>query len=260
MCVLAGRGLNRASRVLPREIGPPQKSDLGVEAASDVQMLELRAIAVGVVVEVAQVAGVVAPDLRRAGPGDIPIEVHAARRGVQGIDPERLARSPVALRLVAPRVEHADVAPPEDVALDSHHGEIRGPRVCRHLLIRLDIEHPDRIGPRLAGDPSPAPDWYRTSVVEPDAAAEEQHRRIVGDAYPTAAGRNPNPAESENALTFKKEVPALGEEEVEPRQVDLLEVVFDLREIGVVGQVERQALREAVLHVEADIAVGVVDK
>ena len=75
-----------------------------------------------------------------------------------------------------------------------------------------------------------------------------------------AARRHPDPAESENALTFKKEIPALGEEEVEPRQVDLLEVVFDLREIGVVGQVERQALRKTILHVEADIAVGFVDK
>src|SRR5688572_31810109 len=53
-----------------------------------------------------------------------------------------------------------------------------------------------RSGPRLAGDPSPAPDWYRTSVVEPDAAAEEQHRRVVVDRDPAAACRNPDPAES----------------------------------------------------------------
>ena len=46
----------------------------------------------------------------------------------------------------------------------------------------------------------------------------------------------------ENVGVFEKELPLLGEEEAEPGQVDLLRIRFDVREIGVVGQVERHTL------------------
>ena len=60
--------------------------------------------------------------------------------------------------------------------------------------------------------------------------------------------------EGEDALALEKEVALLGKEQVEPRQVDLLLVLFDLREIGVVREVGGQALGDAVLHVDADVA------
>ena len=48
-----------------------------------------------------------------------------------------------------------------------------------------------------------------------------------------------------------------GKAQVEAREIDLLRVDFDLREVGVVGHVEVQARRDAELRVEAEVAVEV---
>ena len=55
-----------------------------------------------------------------------------------------------------------------------------------------------------------------------------------------------------------EELALLGEEEAEPRQVHLLLVDLDLREIGVIGEVGREVLRHAVLDVNAEGAVAFV--
>ena len=66
------------------------------------------------------------------------------------------------------------------------------------------------------------------------------------------------PGKREHAEALEKEVALLGEEQVEARQVDLLLVDFDLREVGVDREVGGDVLRDAVLHVAADAAVAVV--
>src|SRR5262249_22540612 len=64
--------------------------------------------------------------------------------------------------------------------------------------------------------------------------------------------------ESEQPAILEKELALLGKEETEAREIDLLLVGLDLREVGVVGEVGRQVLREAVLHVDADVTRDVV--
>jgi formiminoglutamate deiminase len=59
-------------------------------------------------------------------------------------------------------------------------------------------------------------------------------------------------------LAFEEEFAPLGEELAEPREVDLLLVVFDLGEVGVVREVEREATGQVVLGVEADRSCRVV--
>ncbi len=61
--------------------------------------------------------------------------------------------------------------------------------------------------------------------------------------------------ELEHAGVLEEEVALLREEQVEARQVDLLLVGLDLREVGVDGEVPRQARGHAVLHVEAGVVV-----
>ena len=106
----------------------------------------------------------------------------------------------------------------------------------------------------------PAPIWpvrrppprmgIRDPSSDPDAPAEEQLQ----------LARLPH---REQPGVLQEERPLLGEEQVEPVQVDLLLVHLDLREVGVVGQVEREAGRHAVLQVGAQVpeqrgaAVGV---
>ena len=80
---------------------------------------------------------------------------------------------------------------------------------------------------------------------------------------PACPGPAPAPEERaapevEDAAAFEEEVALLGEEEAEAREVDLLLVDLDLREVGVVGEVRGQVLGDAVLDVDADVAGGVV--
>ena len=49
-----------------------------------------------------------------------------------------------------------------------------------------------------------------------------------------------------------------GKNRLKAREVHLLLVGLDLREVGVVGEVGGQVLRDAVLHVDADVAVEIV--
>ena len=62
--------------------------------------------------------------------------------------------------------------------------------------------------------------------------------------------RFPPGPKREHVRVLEEELALLGEEQVEARQVDLLLIGFDLREIGAVGRVERQRRRQAVLDVE----------
>ena len=74
-------------------------------------------------------------------------------------------------------------------------------------------------------------------------------------AAPAESGADAAPGEVEDAASLQKELPFLGKEEAEARQVHLLLVDLDLREVGVVGEVGRQVLRDAHFHVEPEIAV-----
>ena len=65
-------------------------------------------------------------------------------------------------------------------------------------------------------------------------------------------------AEREHALVLEEEIALLGKEEAEPRQVDLLLIRFDLREVGVVREVGGEVLRQPVLGVDADVRRQVV--
>ena len=97
----------------------------------------------------------------------------------------------------------------------------------------------------------PAVDRHRHALLRARSAgcrtAPARRRRQSVDA-----------AERERVAVLEKELALLGEEQAEPRQVDLLLVGLDLREIGVVGEVRGQVLRDAVLHVEPHVAVEVV--
>ena len=76
---------------------------------------------------------------------------------------------------------------------------------------------------------------------------------------PPPPPRNGSRAELEDAPSLEEELALLRKEQVESRQVHLLLVDLDLREVGVVGEVGGEALGDAVLHVDADVAVEVVD-
>ncbi len=72
-------------------------------------------------------------------------------------------------------------------------------------------------------------------------------RRVLQSG--TRAGRS-RAAERVQTEILEEELALLGKEQAEPREIDLLLVVFDLREVRVVGEVGDQAAREPVLDVE----------
>ena len=87
--------------------------------------------------------------------------------------------------------------------------------------------------------------------MQADPPAVEQDRRVA-DAGELAGARLA--AEGEHTLVLQEEFPLLGEEEREPRQVDLLLIRLHLGEVGVHGEVGDEVVRDGVLHVEPDIA------
>ena len=95
-----------------------------------------------------------------------------------------------------------------------------------------------------AGQPRAREDRNRVAGVrQADAPAEEQPhvlRRVLPPAAAAAsatAAATAAAAELEDAGVLEEEVALLGKEQAEARQVDLLLVGFDLREVGVDGEV-----------------------
>ena len=150
------------------------------------------------------------------------------------------ARSPVATRLVK--------MPP----IDDRFGRSRLTRATLKLVLGTMslksavcmFSRPMLNLPGLARDAAAAQDRDRLAVVaDADAAAEEQID-FTGIA------------DAEEAGVLEEERPLLREEQREAIEVDLLIVDLDLREVGVDGRVERQARREAVFQVAAEIEIG----
>ena len=105
----------------------------------------------------------------------------------------------------------------------------------------LHVEQADVHAARLSGQTGAALNGHELAAVgDADATAEKQ--------IDLAA-----PAHGEEPAVFEEERPLFREVQVESRQVDLLLVHLDLREVGVVGEVEIQARRHADLPVDAPV-------
>ena len=62
----------------------------------------------------------------------------------------------------------------------------------------------------------------------------------------------------EDSLTLEEEIALLGKQDAETREVRLLLVLFDLREVRVVGDVRRESVGDADLHIHAEFALPLV--
>ena len=107
-----------------------------------------------------------------------------------------------------------------------------------------------------AGQAAADIDRNRTPALEADAPAVEEDRRIAAGVL---AGRL-HAAERERALVLQEELALLREEQAEARQVDLLLIGLDLREVGVDREIGGEVLRDAVFHVDADVGRDVVSR
>ena len=108
--------------------------------------------------------------------------------------------------------------------------------VARHRFIAgLDVHHADAERADLAGQAAADVDRDDAAAVEADAAAVEQVRRVgaAAAAAGIAAARCAAAPEVEQAAALEEELALLRKEQVEARQVDLLLVDLDLREVGV---------------------------
>ena len=153
--------------------------------------------------------------------------------------------------------------------LTPEHAEVGREGVGGRRVVGLDVDGAHAEVAHPAGQASAAHDGHGPSFVQADAPAEEEGRRIPGWEHarrrvedcprgPAEAAEAGHPPEVEDALALEEELALLREEQAEPRQVDLLLVDLHLREVGVVGEVRRQVLGQAVLHVDAAVSVAVV--
>jgi hypothetical protein len=118
-----------------------------------------------------------------------------------------------------------------------------------------------------AGKACPAENRNRAAGVgQPDTATEKENHVLAGVLTAAATSATTTAAaiaartELKYAGVFEEEVPLFGKEQVKPRQVDLLLVGLDLREIGVEREVPRETRCDAVLHVEAGIEIAPVGR
>ena len=129
-------------------------------------------------------------------------------------------------------------------------------------LARLHVQRADAERSGLPRQTTTTANEHRPAVLEPDTPAEKENRRAA--AEPTAgeetrAGVPPGtPAEVEDPLPLKEELALLRKKEAKARQVDLLLVNLHLREIRVVGEVGRQAVRDSELRLDAEVAAAAV--
>ena len=187
---------------------------------------------------------IVAVDARRLGLGDEPRDQRVAADAplaVEGIGPVVVVVRRDVADADAVDEDAADRRPIRQLAADAHHAEVVAGRARRQLL-GLHVQQPDVPEAHLPRDAAAAEDRNLLAVVvDADAAAEEQvdFARV---------------AHREEAGVLQEERPLLGEEQVEAIEVHLLVVDLHLREVGVVGAVERQAGRDVVLGVDAHLA------
>ena len=138
------------------------------------------------------------------------------------------------------------MVPSEDRSPNSraqaHHREVVG-RDHPGDLLGLHVQEAQVVVAGLPRKPGAAEDGHRCAPgPDPDPAAEEEVHRT-----PLSHG--------EVAGVLEEEGPLLGEEEVEPGEVDLLVVHLHLGEVGVVGEVHVEARGDADLGVHAEIGV-----
>ena len=128
--------------------------------------------------------------------------------------------------------------------------------VCSALAATLSsvsmFSTPMLQGPAVPFSPAAGDHGDFASAAQADPPAVEDLRREAGTKLAATAA-----AELKEALPFKEELALLRKRQAEPRQVDLRLVGLDLREIGVVREISRQARCQAVLHVEAPVGIDI---
>ncbi len=250
---LRSRGLNRRPTLCHREVGPADEPDLGIEVRLDHDAVDARSRS-------GRRRNRTARDSwrrRREEPGD---EVRAQYRFASMLSKKRRSASRPAVPPLSPLPEPPGQRPVAIMPTLLRRRMLRRRRSAENvvatapadgLVVRGDGQRADVERAGLAGDAPAGDDRHRLPVAQADPAAEEQDRNRARPLARLAA-------EIEDPLSLEKEVALLGEEQAESREVDLLLVFLDLREVGVDREVGGQAAGQPVLHVDADVAPEVV--
>src|ERR1051325_6114025 len=129
--------------------------------------------------------------------------------------------------------DETDTRPGGQLALQPHHGV--------GLMLGEDLQTTGRQWTDASREPSAAYDGYRLAErVDADATGEEQV-----DSLRRAGG--------EDAGVLEKERSLLREEQRKAGEVGALLIDLDLREVGVVREVESETGRHAILDLAADL-------
>ena len=223
-----------------------EEADLGIERLAGAPVLEHGPMLPVVVFRVDVEGEVAAGEPGRLGAG-----TEAREREVLA-DADARVRAPRAIPVARSRQvagggaidEHrADAGPVAQLAADAQHREVVAWQQAD--VLGLHVQHADVEAAHLAGQAPAAANRHQVPViVKADATAEEQI-----DFLFLAHGEETGVLQEERTLLRKAQV--------ETREIDLLGIDLDLREVGVVGEVEVQAGRDAELGVGADAAIEV---
>src|SRR5215510_8317386 len=210
-------------------VASTEETDLRIEIVADRDVFELRAVTVAVVIELTAVAEIVGPAAVGLRTSPVRVDVQIVVKAERAIETVDAVGAAAALPDRPAGQQQADTAAPKQIAFETHDREIRGPDSA--VVLRLHVDQAQAVPTDSARRPATGDDRYGLSIVQTDSAAVEQNRHVA------VLGRKPtrrSTAEREESLILEEEIALLGEEHAEARQVHLLLIGFDLREVGVV--------------------------
>ncbi len=234
---------------LPETVFAREKSDFRIEVVADLCVTSTQPPRLGVVGHANLVGVLIARNVGRLGPCDEAVDeavLPEAQPPVSGVAPVVVAIAGKIAGSLAVHEHGANRRPIGQFLLHARDAEVVRRDAALEILGRLHVDEADA---GIAVHPpcqAAAGDDGNRNVVAADAdGTAEEHFRFAG-----------HPDRKETRV-LEEERPFLGKKQIEAIEVDLLLVDFDLSKVGVVGGVERQARRQAVLQVDAELAVPV---
>jgi len=180
----------------------------------------------------------------------------------------------VRVHVRAVQEHHSDIRIAEDIPANPRDAEVvtvRGERIANQArcLTRLHVEKPNIVLPHAARQ-SPASNHGDRNAFfrEPDATAEEEKHVVAAGLTASQIGRRRHRAErrlklrhprvrgraeAKDAGVFEKKVTLFRKQQAEAGQVDLLDIRFYLREVGVQGEVQAESASDGELGIEPAI-------
>src|SRR5262249_16388778 len=160
-------------------VGSAHEADLRIEVTAHDETLELHPVAIAGVIHLRAMARVLPRCGGPAGGAPRGCGDKVVEEGECAIDAIRVVPSAVAPVDRPPGVHRSDAASAQNGPRDPHHGKIRGLESYGWFAVSLHVEQPKTEPAEAARQASASLQRHRTALMQPDAPAVEEKRRVT---------------------------------------------------------------------------------